>query len=852
MDLKTTSKFRIVFVIIALLYSVQFSAQITTIAQWSDFDSIPSSGQFLAKDGIFGNKDRAILTREFGNTATFNVVSDKRASSNQWQNNGTDKYWTVTLSTVGYKNIKVWSRQVGSNTGPSTFKLQYKTGALWVDVPGGNATISATTSPAVMDSIPLPANLEDDNYVTLRWLCDTTFTAGINNPTVTAAGVNRIEIFVYGEAKPLPIRSAIKLNTYNLYFTQARPSAMVKVTGDSLMANIDISSDNPSFTVTPTFLPRNAVETAVFITYDQLNSAKGRIKFTSGSVVQYLDVESCAGAECLDNTGSEDSPYTIQEARRLQGQGYGWVKGYIIGCVEELTGDTILDPVKYNETNIALGSDLNGTEYLAVHLTSAAMKTYLNLKTNRTNVGKLVQIYGKLDNYSSVEGLTSTDKYKFTTGTITVDPKTIGIIIGDSALAQVTGSFLTEDIKVISNDETIFKVTPSIISKDARSTEIKVIGVSSGTAKLTLESGDLKEEVTVNCWNSPDASLKTLVIGKDTIKLEKDVYEYIAKDVTYEADTVMVIAIPTNDKALVVIGNGKQKLNIGANTIKIEIQAQSGVKKIYTIDIFRSCDPPVVIKQVMPDTVCAGSDYTFAPVIKGSGLKYQWYFENKIIQGATDSVYKITNVQDRNDGYYQVQVIGTCGSLNSDNSRLRVIDPLPAELKFVEKQDTAYIGKTYKFQIGNLYDYKGVTYYKWSYSNANASFDPAEGATDYFTNVTFGPSAVSGTITVELDHVCGKRRATHNIRVMYPTSISEVENAAVTLYPNPVQSELFVESASPILSFTVVDMNGRIVESGKGLSDHSLQIRTDAWRQGNYLISIVTASGMTTHKVTKN
>ena len=98
----------------------------------------------------------------------------------------------------------------------------------------------------------------------------------------------------------------------------------------------------------------------------------------------------------------------------------------------------------------------------------------------------------------------------------------------------------------------------------------------------------------------------------------------------------------------------------------------------------------------------------------------------------------------------------------------------------------------------------------------------------------------------------------HNIRDMYwmliddiavtagnTASISEVENANVVLYPNPVTSVLNIE-AQGIQEVNVLDVNGRTV-----ITANSNRIDMSNLANGVYFVRVITAEGVSTQKIAK-
>jgi len=172
----------------------------TNVVKWNNYATGQHSAVFLATGGSIANDSIAVLTRDTAGT-DFRANADNTAASASWQNaTTTDKYWIANFSTRGFANLKLVSRQRGSDTGPQDFKIQYRidTSALWTDVANGTIVVANDNYiSGVNDNLPLPSAMDNQTEVSLRWLC--TSTVSINGGTVGAQGVNRLEVAVFGE-----------------------------------------------------------------------------------------------------------------------------------------------------------------------------------------------------------------------------------------------------------------------------------------------------------------------------------------------------------------------------------------------------------------------------------------------------------------------------------------------------------------------------------------------------------------------------------------------------------------------------------------------------------------------------
>lgn len=170
------------------------------------FCSISIQGQTLIAKWDFEDRDRFSdggipenLNREITSTSpsTINYVSGSGGSGTystnniNWDNGQNLKYWQIVLSTQGYKNLNLSSKQYSSNTGPRDFKIQYSTdGTIWGDA-GATITIAANFTKGVLNEFILPIQCNDQPMVYIRWMMSSNI--AVNGSNVGSSGSNRID-----------------------------------------------------------------------------------------------------------------------------------------------------------------------------------------------------------------------------------------------------------------------------------------------------------------------------------------------------------------------------------------------------------------------------------------------------------------------------------------------------------------------------------------------------------------------------------------------------------------------------------------------------------------------------------
>jgi hypothetical protein len=127
-------------------------------------------------------------------------ASGKAANSDGWKfTEGDEKYWLTELSTEGFQNITVASKQYGTSSGPRDFELEASLdGVDWEVVSPDTIRLASDWSSGVIDDIALPANYENRQNIYLRWIRRGDFR--VDGDEGITVGNNRIDdAFIRGE-----------------------------------------------------------------------------------------------------------------------------------------------------------------------------------------------------------------------------------------------------------------------------------------------------------------------------------------------------------------------------------------------------------------------------------------------------------------------------------------------------------------------------------------------------------------------------------------------------------------------------------------------------------------------------
>jgi len=129
-----------------------------------------------------------------------NGASGSAANSDGWQfTEGDDKYWLAELSTEGFRNITVDSKQYSTSAGPRDFELEASLdGTLWEVISTDTIKVASNWSSGVVDNAELPAVYNDRPKIYLRWIRRGDFRADGTEGITT--GNNRVDdVFIKGE-----------------------------------------------------------------------------------------------------------------------------------------------------------------------------------------------------------------------------------------------------------------------------------------------------------------------------------------------------------------------------------------------------------------------------------------------------------------------------------------------------------------------------------------------------------------------------------------------------------------------------------------------------------------------------
>jgi len=162
---------KFLFIILLILPFLGFSQE-TTLSSWN-FEDSDNIADVAITANVSATIDRDNVDPSVAITYPTGYGGGLSIGSNRFHKALADgeQFWKTQISTAGYTNIVVSSRQSGSSTSaPRDFKLQYSLNDVdWVDVSGGVVSAELSWTGGFLDNVVLPATCNNQSVLYLRW-----------------------------------------------------------------------------------------------------------------------------------------------------------------------------------------------------------------------------------------------------------------------------------------------------------------------------------------------------------------------------------------------------------------------------------------------------------------------------------------------------------------------------------------------------------------------------------------------------------------------------------------------------------------------------------------------------------
>ncbi|MCD8508782.1 MAG: thermonuclease family protein [Bacillus sp. (in: Bacteria)] len=213
--------------------------QTVSLVEWNFNDETAT-----ATGGVTSNLDREINI----NGASFKdyiTGYDGNAKNSEHWHTESDSYWMIELSTLGFGDLTLSSKQRGSASGPRDFKIEYSLdGSTWMDVPNSDITVRNNWTSGVLNKLELPSEMNNQDLVYIRWIKTSDYRVD-GNTGVWHGGTNRIDMIVVNglslDTGELPPTEDPTDELVDLTIKDARSMVGQEVTVEGI-ANIDQGS----------------------------------------------------------------------------------------------------------------------------------------------------------------------------------------------------------------------------------------------------------------------------------------------------------------------------------------------------------------------------------------------------------------------------------------------------------------------------------------------------------------------------------------------------------------------------------------------------------------------------------
>ena len=203
-------------------------------------------------------------------------------------------------------------------------------------------------------------------------------------------------------------------------------------------------------------------------------------------------------------------------------------------------------------------------------------------------------------------------------------------VVGYELVPEFNKSTLVYEVNV---EATVNKVNVEAIPEEAVATVsgTGIITVNTGrnviSVTVTSEAGTQKTyTVIVNKGESDNNYLEKLLVSDGTLNpsFDREINNYTL-EVEYETNDLYVLGY-AEDNTATVTGNGLKQLEVGDNTIKLEVTAENGAVRTYTINVVRKPAVSALLKKL------EAKGYNLTPIFDMNTKSYSVTVDNEVTQ----------------------------------------------------------------------------------------------------------------------------------------------------------------------------------------------------------------------------
>jgi len=261
----------------------------------------------------------------------------------------------------------------------------------------------------------------------------------------------------------------------------------------------------------------------------------------------------------------------------------------------------------------------------------------------------------------------------------------------------------------VCDSETTLSLSTAYISYQWMLNGVDIFGANNSTV-ITDSSGIYSVKVSDGYCNGESNSHVLTVINVETPTI-------LANDFVCSGASIILSVNDIYDSYIwkvngIIIGGADSDSIVvssaGNYTVEAFISNCSKSSVIKTISLINT---PVITSQPIGLQKCPGQSANFTVLASGTGISYQWYMNDVIIDGATSNLLSKTNILALDSGYYFCRISNICDTIYSDtvNLSINVVTILSQPQSVVACQ-----GDTINFALDAIGD--DITY-KWIKNN---------------------------------------------------------------------------------------------------------------------------------------